>query len=219
MLSGAARYRLMQLSFGPQEKLSLHIGIFPPSGNGPHSHSAKRNPSECTGAAATANGTESGQRTKCARARRARTWCNSSAGSHGTDCPAAAERHASVLRRGYALVVFNPNDCAEDTTLRNSDGSWAFRSTRFYPTYPGYAWGILAGWAWGDSRVADDLEKNPLIDKARLIITGGLLPRSMANHAAGLWRNSLYRIRCPRATRLTLLPAERMSRSTAVRPR
>jgi hypothetical protein len=27
-------------------------------------------------------------------------------------------------------VVFNPNDCAEDTTLRNLDGSWAFRNTR-----------------------------------------------------------------------------------------
>ena len=28
-----------------------------------------------------------------------------------------ASRHADVFRRGYALVVFNPNDCAEDTTL------------------------------------------------------------------------------------------------------
>jgi hypothetical protein len=44
-----------------------------------------------------------------------------------------AGQNAEVFRRGYALVVFNPNDCAEDTTLRNLDGSWAFRNTRFYP--------------------------------------------------------------------------------------
>ena len=83
-----------------------------------------------------------------------------------------AEQYAEVFRRGYALVAFNPNDCAEDTTLRNQDGSWAFRNTRFYPAYPGYDWGILAGWAWGASRVADYLETDSLIDKTKLIITG-----------------------------------------------
>jgi hypothetical protein len=70
------------------------------------------------------------------------------------------------------LAVFNPNDCAEDTTLRNMDGSWAFRNTRFFPAYPGYDWGILAGWAWGASRVADYLETDRSIDKTKLIITG-----------------------------------------------
>lgn len=77
-----------------------------------------------------------------------------------------------MFQRGYALVVFNPNDCAEDTTLRNPDGSWAFRNTRFFPAYPGYDWGILAGWAWGASRVADYLEHDRAIDKTRLIIMG-----------------------------------------------
>jgi len=62
------------------------------------------------------------------------------------------------LRRGYALVMFNPNDCAEDTTLRNLDGSWAFRNTRFYPAYPGYDWGILAGWAWGAQFFRQEVE-------------------------------------------------------------
>ena len=83
-----------------------------------------------------------------------------------------AKANREVFRRGYALVVFNPNDCAEDTTLRNLDGSWAFRNTRFFPAYPGYDWGILAAWAWGASRVADYLETNPAIDKSKLIITG-----------------------------------------------
>ncbi len=55
----------------------------------------------------------------------------------------------------------NPNDCAEDTTLREADGSWSFRTTRFAPAYPGYDWGILRIWAWGVSRVADYLETDP----------------------------------------------------------
>lgn len=92
------------------------------------------------------------------------------------EAPARAEdiakRHGEVFRRGYALVVFDNNDCAEDTTLRNTDGSWAFRDSRFYPAYPGYDWGILGGWAWGASRVADYLETDRAIDKARLVITG-----------------------------------------------
>ncbi|MCC6537179.1 MAG: hypothetical protein IT162_06490 [Bryobacterales bacterium] len=85
---------------------------------------------------------------------------------------ALATRHADVFRRGYALVTFNPNDCAEDTTLRNQDGSWAFRNTRFFPPYPESDWGILAAWAWGASRVADYLESDATIDAKKLIITG-----------------------------------------------
>jgi hypothetical protein len=83
-----------------------------------------------------------------------------------------AKQYREVFHRGYALVVFNPNDCAEDTTLREADGSWAFRTTRFFPAYPHYDWGILSAWAWGASRVADYLETDPAIDGAKLIITG-----------------------------------------------
>ena len=83
-----------------------------------------------------------------------------------------AARHAELFRRGYALVLFNHNDCAEDTTLRNADGSWAFRTTRFFPAYPGYDWGILAGWAWGASRIADYLVTDRAIDPTKLILTG-----------------------------------------------
>jgi hypothetical protein len=68
--------------------------------------------------------------------------------------------------------MFNPNDCAEDTTLRNLDGGWSFRNTRFFPAYPNYDWGILSAWAWGASRVADYLETDRAIDKTKLIITG-----------------------------------------------
>jgi hypothetical protein len=97
-------------------------------------------------------------------------------GGRGPAVPATADavatQRADLLKRGYALVLFNPNDCAEDTTLRNMDGSWAFRNTRFFPAYPGYDWGVLAGWAWGASRVADYLEHDSSIDARKLIITG-----------------------------------------------
>lgn len=157
------------------------------------------------------------------RIRAKNKMCSCSSGPYLVQLLRRFPRNRLPSRRGATCVCIAPRVRAGRVQSQRlcrrhnaAEQRWklGFRSTRFYPTYPGYAGGILAGWAWGDSRVADDLEKNPLINKARLIITGGLLPRSMANHAAGLWRNSLYRIRCPRATRLTLLPAERMSRST-----
>jgi len=88
------------------------------------------------------------------------------------DAEAVAGRNHELFRRGYAYVTFNNNDCAEDTTLRTDDGSWAFRTTRFFPAYPGYDWGVLAGWAWGVSRIVDYLETNPSVDKTKLIVSG-----------------------------------------------
>ena len=83
-----------------------------------------------------------------------------------------ATRVSGGLRRGYALVLFNPNDCAEDTTLRNMDGSWAFRNTRFFPSYPGYDWGILAA-GRGVHRASPTISRQDTsIDKSKLIITG-----------------------------------------------
>ncbi len=70
-------------------------------------------------------------------------------------------RAQSRPAHGFAYVTFNNNDCGEDTTLRNPDGSWAFRTTRFYPAYPGFDWGLLRGWAWGVSRIIDFLETDP----------------------------------------------------------
>jgi hypothetical protein len=89
--------------------------------------------------------------------------------------PADPERIASrnpALAHGFAFVTFNNNDCGEDTTLRETDGSWAFRTTRFYPAYPGYDWGLLRGWAWGVSRIVDYLQTDPSIDSSKLIVSG-----------------------------------------------
>jgi (4-O-methyl)-D-glucuronate---lignin esterase len=184
VLDGKVKYRLVQLTFGPEEKLSLNIGIFTPtqggefptmilqSGTPPGATALPRQPQGpnqgrgenvllLVGPGPVDEPSPSGPPRRSRRRSRGPVTAASAAG-----------RYVDVFNRGYALVLFNPNDCAEDTTLRNLDGSWAFRNTRFYPAYPGYDWGVLAGWAWGASRVADYLETDPAIDKTRLIITG-----------------------------------------------
>ncbi len=185
VLDGKVQYRLVRLTFGPAEKLSLNIGVFTPVEGGPFPTiilqsgtppgadplpTLPQGPNQGRGQdvlllVGPAPGTEAKTSAPAGKA---------VPGFFGgaVTAQSMAAQNADVFRRGYGLAVFNPNDCAEDTTLRNLDGSWAFRNTRFYPAYPGYDWGILAGWAWGASRVADFLEKDPAIDKTKLIITG-----------------------------------------------
>jgi hypothetical protein len=87
------------------------------------------------------------------------------------DAEAIAREHPG-LARGYAYVVFDHNDCGEDTTLRERDGSWSFRRTRFFPAYPGHDWGLLRAWAWGMSRIVDYLASARGLDASRLMVTG-----------------------------------------------
>jgi hypothetical protein len=196
LADGKVKYRLVHLTFGPQESLSLDIGIFTPSTGGPFAAYIEPGgtPPGATPLPRLPNGPTQGQGADtlltvgpgtqparggaatqpAARAGAGRAGRGLAAG--GSANPAnATEQIASThqaLRHGFAYVMFNNNDCAEDTTLRNMDGSFAFRTTRFYPAYPGYDWGILQGWAWGASRIADYLETDPEIDKTKLIITG-----------------------------------------------
>jgi hypothetical protein len=189
VLDGAVKYRLVHLTFGPDEKLFLNIGIFTPVAGGPFPAiiSQAGTPPGAPALPRLPQGPNQGRgedvlmivgrphapesAAPAAPAAPATPRGGRGFGAEPTAQAVAAQR-ADVFRRRYALVVFNANDCAEDTTLRNSDGSWAFRTTRFYPAYPGYDWGILAGWAWGASRVADYLEHDPAIDAKKLIVTG-----------------------------------------------
>jgi hypothetical protein len=186
VLGGTVRYRLVRLTFGPKSRLSLDIGVFTPVQGGPFpavilqgrtppggavlprlpqgpNQGRGENVLLLVGPMPPAPG---GSPTSPAPADRGR------GSAEPPTAASLANERAEVFQRGYALVLFNPNDCAEDTTLRNLDGSWAFRNTRFFPAYPGYDWGILAGWAWGASRVADYLEHDASIDARALIITG-----------------------------------------------
>jgi dienelactone hydrolase len=181
LLDGTVMYRRIHLTFGPARSLSLDIGIFTPaqggrfpaiilqSGSVPGAPVLPRLPQGANQGR--------GQDVLLIVAPEQPVAVMPAVGvGPGPGAPESAAKiaadRAEVFRRGYALVVYNPNDCAEDTTLRNPDGSWAFRNTRFFPAYPGYDWGILAAWAWGASRVADYLEQDHRIDATRLVITG-----------------------------------------------
>ncbi len=184
VLDSKVHYRLVHLTFGPQNKLGLNIGIFTPAEGGPFPTIILQSgtPPGAVALPRLPQGPNQGRGENVllmvgpAPSGSAPATPPNQGGPAGRGGPVTAEslasRYAAVFQRGYALVTFNPNDCAEDTTLRNADGSWAFRNTRFYPAYPGYDWGVLAGWAWGASRVADYLETDKAIDKTKLIITG-----------------------------------------------
>jgi hypothetical protein len=205
---GKVKYRLVHLTFGPNESLSLNIGIFTPAVGGPFPAvispsgsppGAARLPSLAQGAnqgrsedallvvgpAAPGTGRGSlpngsgGAPVAGMSPGEAGGGPDSASGSGAprprTFTPRTAEQIAETnpaLAHGFAFVTFNNNDCGEDTTLRNPDGSWAFRTTRFFPAYPGYDWGLLRAWAWGASRIVDYLVTDPSIDKNKLIITG-----------------------------------------------
>jgi len=183
VLEGNVKYRLVHLTFGRDEKLGLDIGIFTPAQGGPF-------PAIIMMGSAPP-GSRNLPRVPPAPTFEGRRLNVMQVVSSATPSPVAppdgptrdifgnivtaessAKYNAELFRRGYALVVFNYTDCGEDTTLRNPDGSWAFRNTRFFPAYPGYDWGLLAAWAWGSSRVADYIQTDPSIDKTRLIVSG-----------------------------------------------
>jgi hypothetical protein len=182
VLDGQVTYRLIQLTFGPAEKLELNIGIFTPAdrvGPFPAIIMPGGTPPGATALPLQPHPLGQGRGVNAllpvepaAASAVAPATPNAKGAAGARDAAMLATRNAEAFKRGYAVVVFNNQDCGEDTTLRNADGSWAFRNTRFYPAYPGYDWGLLAGWAWGASRIVDYLETDPTIDKARLIISG-----------------------------------------------
>jgi hypothetical protein len=191
VLDGKVKYRLVRLTFGPNEQLELNVGIFTPTvsrgpfpavimpdGTPPGATPLPRlphPPGQGHGVDALLPVEEPNPVTTSAMGSGTIAHTNSASRSThltGTDAETVARDHREVFDRGYAYVTFDNNDCAEDTTQRNPDGSWAFRTTRFYSAYPQCDWGILAGWAWGASRLVDYLVTDPLIDGRRLIISG-----------------------------------------------
>lgn len=173
VLGGKAKYRLVHLTFGPDEKLSLDIGIFTPSEGGPFPAVIMPGgtPPGAAPLAVLPQGPGQGRGVDALLTVSPATQPTAPANARPGN-PETLASGSPALAHGFALVTFNNNDCGEDTTLRNPDGSWAFRNTRFYPAYPGYDWGLLRGWAWGVSRIVDYLETDASIDKTRLIVSG-----------------------------------------------
>jgi hypothetical protein len=179
-------YRLVELTFGPGERCRLNVGLYVPVTD------AKKVPAVVEigwntppGAEVLAklpNGPTQGRGADVLLVVGGGVAASQSAGTGALGVTAgrkvpmeAAERFAAtspVLAHGCALATFCYTDAGEDTTLRNQDGSWTYRGTRFFPAYPNYDWGLAAAWAWGASRVADYLEMQDGIDQTKLMVTG-----------------------------------------------
>jgi len=193
LLDGKVKYRLVHLTFGPNESLSLDIGIFTPVGNNhaPTLISPSGTPPGATALSRLAQGANQGRNEDVllvtgpaapgsgpggfggprgpgpngAGGAPVAGMGGGPAGPAGAGTPGAAGGAArrvfgprtaaqiaetnQAIQHGYAFVTFNNGDCGEDTTLRLADGSWAYRTTRFFPAYPNYDWGLLRAWAWG----------------------------------------------------------------------
>ncbi|HTR43197.1 MAG TPA: hypothetical protein VMH87_16405 [Pseudomonadales bacterium] len=154
-LDGTVHYRLVHLSFGPDQKLGMDIAIFTPAGKEPFPTII--NPSFfMTPGVNFTNG--------AAPAVPATTNRLLRMFSMPVDPAKAAVTFSNQLARGYAIVTYRYTQCGEDNPN--------FRTSTFYPAYPGYDWGVLLGWAWGLSRVVDYLETQPFVDKTKIIALG-----------------------------------------------
>jgi hypothetical protein len=195
-MGGKVKYRLVHLAFGPNKSLGMDIGIFTPVGNHsvPTLISPSGTPPGATGLPRLPQGANQGRNQDVLLVTGPAAPVSDAAripvpngaggapvagmGAAGTDNASSSRTAAQIaetnqaIQHGWAFVMFNNNDCGEDTTLRNPDGSWAYRTTRFFPAYPNYDWALLRAWAWGVSRIVDYLETDPSVDKTKFIVTG-----------------------------------------------
>lgn len=74
-----------------------------------------------------------------------------------------------IARRGFATATFQVADVDPDQNEGFKDGVHAIFDKA--PRGPD-AWGTIAAWAWGASRVIDALEKEPAIDPRRIAVVG-----------------------------------------------
>lgn len=78
-----------------------------------------------------------------------------------------------VISRGYAFATFHQSDVDRDR-VDAYDGIQPFYAHRFAidEEHAATAWGTIAVWAWGVSRVIDFLDVSPYIDNTRIAVVG-----------------------------------------------
>ena len=155
---GKVNFRLVQLSFGPEEKLSFEVAVFTPAeGRGPFPTFIYISFDPTPGAAVIppANNPVTSTNSPPARPR---------GPGNSADPDTAARRLAPALDRGYAVVTYNYQETGDD----NRGGL----TNKIIAAYPDYDWHLQGAWAWGMSRVVDYLQTQPFADKSRLIAVG-----------------------------------------------
>jgi len=163
VLDGAARFRLVHLKFGPEEKLGFDIAIFTPTNAGPFPTFINPSFFNTPGVGFTNRVT-----IQAGEASTNSVTTNNAGPRFSFGAPVDPERVArgftNLLNRGYAIVTYRYTQCGEDHA--------GYRTNSFYPAYADYDWGVLYGWAWGLSRVVDYLETQPFADTNKLIAIG-----------------------------------------------
>jgi hypothetical protein len=160
LLAGTVNYRLVHLKFGPAENPGFDIAIFTPAKSaGPLPTIINPSFFNTPGVAVTNQPASPPPAALTNTQARLRFLFNAPVMPER-----GAESFSNQLARGYAIVTYRYTQCGEDNAN--------FRSSSFYPAYPGYDWGVLLGWAWGLSRVVDYLETQPFADTNQLIALG-----------------------------------------------
>ncbi|MGG1516943.1 prolyl oligopeptidase family serine peptidase [Paenibacillus oryzisoli] len=77
----------------------------------------------------------------------------------------------NIVSRGYAAAVFHVEDADPDFDDGFHNGVHGIFDPLGIPR-PVDAWGTIAAWAWGASRVMDYFETDPDIDEARVAVVG-----------------------------------------------
>jgi len=86
-----------------------------------------------------------------------------------------------ILSRGYAVATAHCSDLDPDVDDGFKNGVHGVFDPIYYPDgRPDDAWGTIAAWAWGLSRIIDYLETDPDIDQER-VATIGLSRRGKAS--------------------------------------
>jgi dienelactone hydrolase len=151
VLEGKALFRLVHLSFGPEDKLGFDVAIFTPAGAvapvGPFPTVVQPSFDSTPGIDFTPLTNATGKVVFKA-----------------VTPEAAVTQYAQALGRGYAVLTFYYQQCGADNRTNRQSG--------FFPAYPDYDWGDLAAWAWGMSRCVDYLEQQPYVDRAKIIAVG-----------------------------------------------
>lgn len=177
LLDGGVRYRLVHLNFGLNQQFGFDFALFTPAGKpGPFPTAVFPTFTPTPGAEPLPTLPRRKEQGQGGDALTIPLGIPEAGAPDKVPAPVEPEKFAAeyrdVFARGYAIATYNYQDTGEDTIVRNTDGSWAYRNTRFFPGYPGYDWGLLASWAWGISRCIDFLVTQGDIDKAHIIVTG-----------------------------------------------
>jgi len=121
-------YRLIHLTFGPNQSLSLNVGIYEPAGNGPFPAviTAGGTPEGAAPLPTLPMGPTQGYSQDVLLIVGGGVQRGATSRAIGAEFGGRGPQYANVVKHGFAYVVYNTSDCAEDTTLREMDGTFSF---------------------------------------------------------------------------------------------